>query len=78
VVPSTWPAPIPGVDYHGYAGGLGPKTLPVELPRIAAAAGAARTWIDMESRVRSADDKLLDLHKVRACLAFAANEGAAA
>jgi hypothetical protein len=64
-----------GVDrpiYHGYAGGLGPENLEVELPKIAEAAGAARIWIDMESKVRSDDDKTFDLAKVRRCLEICA------
>ncbi len=70
-VPGEWPRPIPGVPYHGYAGGLGPETLPRELDRIAVAAGDARVWIDMERRVRSADDLQFDLTKVRRCLELA-------
>lgn len=52
----------------GYAGGLGPENLLQELPKIAAAAGHAAIWIDMERRVRTDDDSALDLDKVRRVL----------
>lgn len=58
--------------YHGYAGGLGPDTLEAQLPLIAEAAGDARIWIDMESRVRSDEDRVFNLAKVRRCLEIAA------
>lgn len=69
VVPGAWPAPI--AKYQGYAGGLGPDNLEEELRRIKAAAGSARIWVDMETRVRSADDEVLDLAKVERCLIIA-------
>jgi len=86
VVPGEWPRPFPGIEYHGYAGGLGPDTLTRELPRIAEAAvfpspgenpelsrgTDARIWIDMERRVRSADDQQFDLARVRRCLEICA------
>lgn len=52
----NWPAPLPG-KVCGYAGGLGPDTLARELPRIVEAAGGMPFWIDMESSLRTADDK---------------------
>jgi hypothetical protein len=64
-------------DYHGYAGGLGPDNLKFELPKILdAAAGtphteAGRIWIDMESKVRSDNDRQFDLDKVHRCLEIA-------
>lgn len=70
VVPKSWPRAYPGV-YNGYAGGLGPETLEEELAKIAVAAGPERIWIDMETRVRSADDKSLDILKVRKVLEIA-------
>jgi hypothetical protein len=71
VVPASWPRPFSSIDYHGYAGGLGPETLLPELFRIADAVGdgEARIWIDMERRVRTEDDSALDLGKVRRVLA---------
>lgn len=71
VLPSEWPMPIDKDIYHGYAGGLGPDNLAEQLPRIAEAAVETRIWIDMESRVRSADDRQFDLAKVRQCLEIA-------
>lgn len=80
VVPKGWPKPesVPTIRrddrsiqyplYFGYAGGLGPETLETQLPLIAEAAGDARIWIDMERRVRSDDDRVFDLAKVRRCL----------
>ena len=62
-VPGQWPRALPGCDC-GYAGGLGPETIALQLPLIAAAAGDARpTWIDMEGALR-VDDRL-DLDRVR-------------
>lgn len=66
VVPKTWPKPI--WSYQGYAGGLGPENLPHELERIKEVVGPERIWIDMETKVRSDDDKEFVLSKVRHCL----------
>lgn len=72
-LPKEWPKPCymaNDVDYvyHGYAGGLGPDNLETQLPLIAEVAGNARIWVDMETKVRSEDDKQFDLGKVRKCL----------
>ena len=77
VLPAKWPAPwFPGGDNpltaHGYAGGLSPDNLAEQLPRIAAAAGDCRIWIDVETKVRSGHDTLFDLTKVRRFLEAAA------
>jgi len=77
ILPSDWPKPIYMRDdetfaYHGYAGGLGPDNLAEQLPLIAQAAGDCRIWIDMETRVRSSDDRQFDLAKVERCLEIAA------
>lgn len=85
VLPESWPKPIylnatpgphgEGVEqwaYHGYAGGLSPDNLAVQIPLIAQAADGARFWIDMETRVRSDDDRQFDLGKVRKALEIAA------
>jgi hypothetical protein len=72
VLPAEWPkarlSNKDGLVCHGYAGGLGPDTLEEQLPRIFAAAGDARIWVDMETRVRTQDDEFLDMQKVRRCL----------
>lgn len=63
--------------YHGYAGGLGPENLAEQIPLILkAAAGTEHThegriWIDMETRVRTNEDRQFDLFKVRRCLEIA-------
>lgn len=64
--------------YHGYAGGLGPDNLAEQIPLILKASartehtGEGNIWIDMETRVRSDNDRQFDLRKVRACLEIAA------
>jgi hypothetical protein len=73
ILPREWPKPqYMNTDgdhcYHGYAGGLGPENLTEQLPLISDASGGTRIWIDMETRVRSDDDRQFDLAKVRRCL----------
>lgn len=70
VVPDKWPAPLAD-DYEGYAGGLGPNNLDQQIKKIASVVGDTRIWIDMETKVRSDDDRLFDLDKVRECLRIA-------
>ena len=76
ILPTEWPRPYMLRDgqpvYHGYAGGLSPDNLAEQLPKIAEAAGDARIWIDVETHVRSADDRQFDLDKVRRFLEIAA------
>jgi hypothetical protein len=60
ILPAEWNPALPGF-YCGYAGGLGPDNIAAELPRIHAAARGAAYWIDMETRVRSADDRTFSL-----------------
>lgn len=68
ISPAEWP-PVDRFSgsKHGYAGGLGPENLAAELPRIAKAAGDAPVWIDMEGKLRNADDQF-DVERARACL----------
>jgi len=70
VVPDEWPAGFHGV-FCGYAGGLGPDNLKEQLERIESAVGPDDIWIDMETKVRSDEDKQFDLKKVRECLEIA-------
>jgi hypothetical protein len=70
VVPGSWPKPI--WKYQGYAGGLGPENIEDELHRISDVVGDSKVWIDMETRVRSNDDRTFDLKKVEACLRLTA------
>lgn len=72
VMPEDWPKPFTGV-YNGYSGGLGPENLVLQIPKILAATGSERIWIDMETKVRSEDGSKFDLDKVRACLMAAAS-----
>lgn len=54
--PTHWNAPGPLVGKSvGFAGGLGPDNIATELPRIRAVAGPG-WWVDMESKLRDADD----------------------
>lgn len=69
IEPDEWPSPIG--DYCGYAGGLHPDLLALQLEHIAVAAGQSRVWIDVETHVRSNDDALFDLAKVEKFLAIA-------
>jgi len=62
-VPDDWPAPL-SFGNCGYAGGLGPDNILQELERISQKSGFREIWIDMETKVRSADNKILDLQKV--------------
>lgn len=70
IAPATWPNPIKNI-YCGYAGGLGPHNLPDQLKRIEEKAGDTPVWIDMETHVRSNNDRQFDLNKVRQCLEIA-------
>lgn len=73
--PSAWHAPLHGIAC-GYAGGLGPDNLEVELLKIAAVAGDRSTWVDMENKLRVPDTSgadWFDLARAQACLAIASN-----
>jgi len=72
ILPGEWPTPFDPDYAHGYAGGLGPDNLAEQLPLIGKAAGDCRIWIDMETKVRSEDDRQFDLAKVRRCLEICA------
>jgi hypothetical protein len=62
VLPKEWPKAMPGV-YQGYSGGLGPDNIGVQLSRISEAVGGETIWIDMETKIRSEDNKRFDLEK---------------
>lgn len=62
LLPAAWHEIWPG-KYCGYAGGLGPDNIGVEIDRISSAAKGAPFWIDMETKVRSEDDQKFDLDK---------------
>jgi hypothetical protein len=63
VVPKEWKAPIEGVKC-GYAGGLSPQNIVNQLQLIEEKVGDATIWIDMETHLRSYDDRFFDLYKV--------------
>jgi len=75
MLPDSWPSPDDALmhlhGYYGYAGGLGPDNLAKQIPLIGEAAGSYRHWIDMETQIRSNDDRQFDLAKVRKCLEIA-------
>lgn len=71
VVPDQWPGAMKGI-YSGYAGGLGPDNLATELEAIALAANGERFWVDMETKIRSRDDRTFDLTACQECLAICA------
>lgn len=69
--PKQWPDPVVGVPM-GYAGGLGPANIEAQLLNIAEKACGHVVWVDMETHVRSEDDRQLDLTKVEAVLEICA------
>jgi hypothetical protein len=70
-LPGRWPAALPEM-YCGYAGGLSPDNLSVQLPLIEYAARDSNVWIDVETHVRSNNDTTFDLEKVERFLEIAA------
>jgi len=66
ILPESWPTSK--YSYVGYAGGLSPDNLDEQLHLIEKQVPDGRAvWIDVETKVRSEDDKLFDLNK---CLRF--------
>ncbi len=63
-LPEGYESPLPGKTC-GYAGGLGPENILERLAMIQAAAGDHSVWVDMEGRIRTADDRI-DLDKCEA------------
>lgn len=70
VSPAAWPT-LDLARRCGYAGGLGPDTLTDQLVHLAEVVGDESIWIDMEGRLRSADDRQFDLDKAKRCLELA-------
>ena len=54
--------------YTGYSGGLSPLNIEDCIKEINRVSIAQKIWIDMESGVRSNNDELFDLDKVKRCL----------
>ena len=72
VVPGEWPQCSEDIPC-GWAGGLGPDNLAVEIPRITEKSWKALNfWIDMETKVRTDDGSEFDLARVSTCLEIAA------
>jgi hypothetical protein len=65
--PAGWPEPPDGL-YTGYAGGIGPDNVKDVLRAVSRLKNTVPGWIDMETRVRSNDDKQFDLAKVETVL----------
>lgn len=63
ILPGEWPEALP--MYSGYAGGLSPDNLTVQMEFITKRCGDGPIWIDAETRLRSNADTLFDLDKVR-------------
>lgn len=55
VSPDKWPAPVASA-FCGYSGGLGPDNIASELLKIQEVAGSTCFWIDMEGKLRFAND----------------------
>lgn len=72
VLPDSWPQPPEGT-YTGYAGGLSVDNLEDQLNRISEVCGNNPIWIDAETRLRSDDDSIFDLGKVKQFLEIASN-----
>jgi hypothetical protein len=64
VRPEVWPAP-PAGKRVGFAGGIGPGNIEDVAAELAELPGDGEFWIDMESLVRSDDDRLFDVQKVQ-------------
>jgi hypothetical protein len=67
VLPETWPQPLEGISC-GYAGGLSPENVAGQIGKIENIIGDNLIWIDAETKLRSPDDIIFDLDKVRAFL----------
>jgi len=54
--------------YTGYAGGLSPENVTSQLEEIEKVCGEGPIWIDVETHVRTPDNRALDMEKVEAFL----------
>ncbi len=66
ISPESWPKPV-HPDLNGYAGGIGPDNIKEELKRLADL-GDVTIWIDMETKIRSDDNKKFELDRCRRVL----------
>lgn len=67
VLPDKWPDPIKNIKC-GYAGGLSPENVGDQIRLISDKVDDLEVWIDMETHIRSDNDKLFDLKKVEEVL----------
>lgn len=67
LLPEAWPEPLYGVKC-GYAGGISPDNIQEQIKAVEEQADELETWIDMETHVRSDQDRLFDINKVDSCL----------
>lgn len=70
-LPESWPDLLPRIKC-GYAGGIGPDNIADQIALINSKVGSVDTWIDMETKVRSANDLIFDAYKVERCLKISA------
>ncbi len=70
ILPAHWPDPIAGIRC-GYAGGLSPDNVEENIIKIENKTVGKPVWIDMETHVRSNNDRQFDLNKVVAVLDIA-------
>lgn len=63
LLPGEWPKQ-PLNQYCGYAGGLSPDNIQEEMEKISRVT-TSHIWIDAETLLRSENDKVFDLEKVR-------------
>lgn len=63
ILPASWPKAWPDT-FCGYAGGLSPYNVAEEICKMVEVASDEQVWIDTETRVRTDDDKELDMELV--------------
>ncbi len=71
VLPARWKEPVGG--YCGYAGGLSPNNLQAQLEKLEPIVKEHPIWIDAETHLRSMNDTVFDLGKVRQFLETASS-----
>jgi hypothetical protein len=63
ISPEKWNEPIG--DFTGYAGGISPANIRLVLSDLLKIVGNHNIWIDAESKLRSDDNQIFDIRKVR-------------
>lgn len=72
VLPSNWPQPLTNIKC-GYAGGLSPENVEDQIKKLNETIDNVEIWIDMETHLRSDNDKLFDLYKCEKVLSICQN-----